>query len=306
MVKGHTVLGEQGHADREPRGPMDENQLAQWLVWGSADEALRAASHPATPLWAIRRALREREEPEVQRALAVLGDLSDPAVARERAKHAERLLEAETRQQTQEEIALERAQLVDAADQALEQIRGTVQAGLTAYLHRWEFIASGFSIDGSASGAPPSASGLGELGWQGWDVVTALPHTTGLSLSNMIGGQKVLAGGIGLTDGVYLLLRLPITAEVLSRREEWIRENLESLIASHLAAGRTPDIAVPALVADAGRSSLSTRATVASSAPLSFIGYGMTVSHPDGDDDAGDIEGDTDFGGDADFGGFDC
>jgi len=77
-----------------------------------------------------------------------------------------------------------------------------------------------------------------QLGCDGWDVVTAVPRTLGLGLTNMSLGSAVgstWGGGIGgNVVGVHLVLRRPFSIasdeEMQAEVQEYLRANLESVL----------------------------------------------------------------------------
>ena len=152
---------------------------------------------------------------------------------------------------------------------------------------------------GQPGGIPPNVTLLAEAGWDGWEIVGILPRTTGLALSNNVGQQTIYGGGVGgLTDGAYLLMRLPVTITLLEDRPEYVEAILSSMHDLVGSTARTP--ATPRIQAgDMGRSAAGSGVPAAAAAGAGgvFIAYGVTRTDYEGE---GSEVGETD-GGDFDF-----
>jgi hypothetical protein len=104
-------------------------------------------------------------------------------------------------------------------DEAIARMHQAVAEGRTPSLMVVELLPSHYTVDGQEGGAPPDARSLFEYGLDGWDVVATFPHTTGKALTNTSSGATSYGGGLGgLVDGVYVVLRLPVTAALLDAR----------------------------------------------------------------------------------------
>jgi len=182
---------------------------------------------------------------------------------------------------------------------AIARMEASIEEGRTPALHTTVLMRAQYGLDGQMGGAPPDVTPWSALGWDGWEIVASFPHTTGVALRNEIGPNVVYGGGIGgLVDGVYLILRFPVTAEALKRMRPMIEamlgqlyeregEGEEEIVVPYVpkAQGTPPPVAAPG-------------GKAAAAAGGAFIGYGITVTRPMESDDGGGDSG-------GDFGGFD-
>jgi hypothetical protein len=119
---------------------------------------------------------------------------------------------------------------------ALEtQIQGTGSGWVYSYISIDQ--QAPLARDGSyfdATGSPTDLSVLQMLAARGWEVVSVIPRTAGNALTNVYqGGGSVWGAGLGgLVVGATVLIRLPVTADVLANRRSEIVEALSSQVAS--------------------------------------------------------------------------
>lgn len=149
----------------------------------------------------------------------------------ERALHAEQArqqADAAQRRAAEEARALEE-RTVAYIDESIEGMRRTLDEGRTPYLFSSVYLTSQYSLLEQEGGAPPDVHDLAILGRDGWEVVTAIPQTAGIGLSNVYqkGGGKTWGGGIGgIVTGVFLLIRLTVTRQTLESQMDVIRATL--------------------------------------------------------------------------------
>ena len=226
-------------------------------------------------------------------------------------REARKLAERKARQEVEEMARLtaeERERLLQERrdayiEDAIERMEATLAEGRIPALHTTVLMRSQYGLDGQTGGSPPDVTAWTALGMDGWEVVASFPHTTGIALRNEIGSDVIYGGGIGgMVDGVYLILRFPVTAEVLEQSRSKVEDILGQL---YEREGEDADeIVVPYVPRGKGpaQSRASAGGTVAAAATGGFIGYGFTVSRPmESGEDGGGAGGDE--GGD--FGGFD-
>jgi hypothetical protein len=100
-------------------------------------------------------------------------------------------------------------------DRKTGEIVARVKAGEAVYMYRSLYLPVDSTVSGDGLNLNlPSSFNLGplpNLGCDGWDVVTAIPRTLGLGLTNMSLGSAVGstwgAGIGGIVVGVHLVLR---------------------------------------------------------------------------------------------------
>jgi hypothetical protein len=210
----------------QDRQPDIQHQLGQAVVWGSLQDALAAAVDPRTPEWAIRRARHDRKEPEI---LALLP--SDEALVARRRLIAEEGAQRAAELEKERILAARRAlsdQSTAFVEGAISRMERALGLGRLPYLHSVVFIGSDFSVGDSTAGLPPRVASLLPMGWEGWEVVSTIPRTTGVPLTNRQGNEVSYGGGLGgMVDGVYVLIRLPITREYLEQGREELADYLE-------------------------------------------------------------------------------
>lgn len=136
-----------------------------------------------------------------------------------------------TREQLLEQQEEERRQYVERRDAfitaGMERIDQALSEGREPGVHTLVHMNVGYSIADAGDLVIPDLSQWISLGWDGWQIVATIPHTTGIPLFNRIGNQQTYAGGLGgMVDGVYLLLRYPITPAVVDARPEFVKELL--------------------------------------------------------------------------------
>lgn len=155
-------------------------------------------------------------------------------------QRAERVQAAE--QLEREAAELQRRLFVD---QALARMTTSLHEGRTPYLHAIETIASEYSVDGRLGGHPADVQLIAEYGWDGWEIVATIPRTVGMSLRNAKTGKVSYGGGIGgLVAGAVVLLRLPVTTQLLEQRPEVAVRVLEQLYDRRDQAGTQQRVVV--------------------------------------------------------------
>lgn len=219
-------------------------------------------------------------------------------VAEEQAQ-ARRLREQEEAAQAARELEERTSAYVD---ESLTQIRTALERGLRPSLLTVETLTTTYALNGAMSGAPPDMTRLAVYAANGWETLATIPQTEGTGLTNRTGnGGTIWAGGVGgLVTGVYVILRLPLTRELLEANEQYVREAVRAQYVDGVSAGLlTAGFAPPTL--QEGRNAGSTLVNVG----LGVAG-GLLVADAVGDmmggGDVGDFDG---GGGDMDFGGFD-
>ncbi len=215
---------------------------------------------------------------------------------RQRKRAEEDRLQTLTNEERRAETEAKRRDYVDSA---IARMRRSLAEGRTPALHRLILMPTEYSFMGQPGGIPPNVTLLAEAGWDGWEMVGILPRTTGLALSNTAGQQSFYGGGVGgLTDGAYLLMRLPVTAALLEERPEYVEAILSSMHDLDGSTAKTP--ATPRIQAgDMGRSVPGSGAPAAAAAGAGgvFFAYGVTrTDHEDAGSEVGETE-----GGDFDF-----
>lgn len=167
-------------------------------------------------------------------------------------------------------------------DEALQRMRQAVAEGRTPSLMVVEYIRSHYTVDTQEGGAVPDARSLFEYGLDGWEVVSTFPHTTGKVLTNSSAGSTSYGGGLGgLVDGVYVLLRLPVTAALLETRPHVVADAIVRVYESRgrntpaekqmtLGTGSLPQPTVSSQPSRSGRTT--------------WFGYGISVPMGDGFD----------------------
>jgi len=133
-------------------------------------------------------------------------------------------IEAEANRYTEEELQQqreeERQQFVSTA---LGRIVRALDEDRVPALHTTVFMNMDYVLGTDVGGLGPQPDQWASMAWDGWEVVTSFPHTAGLPLVNQVGSQGAYAGGIGgIVDGVYLLLRFPITRGLMDTRADYL------------------------------------------------------------------------------------
>ena len=219
-------------------------------------------------------------------------------VAEEQAQ-ARRLREQEEAAQAARELEERTSAYVD---ESLTQIRTALERGLRPSLLTVETLTTTYALNGAMSGAPPDMTRLAVYAANGWETLATIPQTEGTGLTNRTGnGGTIWAGGVGgLVTGVYVILRLPLTRELLEANEQYVREAVRAQYVDGVSAGLLTAGFAPATLQE-GRNAGSTLVNVG----LGVAG-GLLVADAVGDmmggGDVGDFDG---GGGDMDFGGFD-
>ncbi len=183
-------------------------------------------------------------------------------------------------------------------DSAMARMRVSLSEGRTPSLHRLILMPTEYSFMGQAGGAQPNVMLLADAGWDGWEIAGVFPRTTGLALTNTSGRQSFYGGGAGgLTDGAYLLMRLPVTQALLSSRPEYVEAILSAM---HDLSGTTQRTAAAPRIEPGQMGGPRGNAPAAAAGGVIFA-YGVThtVYEDDGSDHG---DGGGDGGGDFDFG----
>ena len=177
----------------------------------------------------------------------------DPCTSKEIARAAEEdRVKAETAKAEQIRLKAEKEETARRAEAAKQvrikeflqirvaQLTAIIDEGLVPYLCKYVTISSDSYFNESPNpgawtlktqtgqvGERPNLDELQSLGWQGWELVTAIPITFGSTLYNTSGGNTIYAPAhSGLVIGSNLLLRLPITRETLTRRRDYVEQML--------------------------------------------------------------------------------
>lgn len=172
---------------------------------------------------------------------------------------------------------------------AMERMRRAIDEGRQPALQSVEFISSDYQVGDKIGGSAPRMEPLVEYGLDGWEIVAAVPRTMGMPLMNGRAAEAQYGGGIGgLVDGAYVLLRLPVTKQLLDSRPDFVRQALERIHDAHQDVPVAPEsVGLPV-----GRAAGSHLAAAAGGGIVSgaIFGYGVSVPLDDGDD------ADVDFG----------
>jgi hypothetical protein len=111
------------------------------------------------------------------------------------------------------------------ADRFWGQIEATLSQGRTAYLHRSVYVQVDSKVNDEVVGAY-DISKLQLLGFDGWEIVTSIPKTVGVGLTNESFGSTMgstWGGGMGgNVVGAYVLLRYAITAGSVEASRSYI------------------------------------------------------------------------------------
>lgn len=172
---------------------------------------------------------------------------------------------------------------------AIDRMEVSLAEGRAPALHTTVLMNSDYSLNGQIGGASPDATAWSMFGWDGWEIVTSFPHTTGISLQNRVGSNVSYGGGVGgLIDGVYLVLRFPITAHLLHQRRPLVEHMLAEIYERELAGGM--DAVTPTIPQGQESSPAGSQTAAAATAGGAVLGYGMiyTQSMQSDDDGSGD------------------
>jgi hypothetical protein len=164
----------------------------------------------------------------------------DDRVKAEQAKAEQLRLNAEKQERARLEEEARQQRIKEFLQTRIEELSAIIDEGLVPYLYRYVTINSDSYFNESPNpqawtlkthtgqvGAPPNLAELQSLGWQGWELTTAVPITFGSTLYNTAGGNTSYAAAhSGLVVGSNLLLRLPITKESLIGRRKLIEGEL--------------------------------------------------------------------------------
>jgi len=214
--------------------------------------------------------------------------------------------EAQMRREQQE--AAEAARALEERTQAyVEEMIGHIRRALAEGLHpsllTVETLATTYALNGAMQGAAPDLTKVSVYAANGWEIVSIIPQTEGTGLTNRMGnGNTVWAAGIGgMVTGVYVILRLTLTAAYLDAQESYVRAALRTYYVDGVS-GSLLGAMFAAPILDQGRSGVSTMASVG----LGIAG-GILLADSIGTmtGDVGDVGFDGGDGGGGDFGGFD-
>ncbi|TEX51621.1 MAG: hypothetical protein B7C55_04610 [Actinomycetales bacterium mxb001] len=184
-------------------------------------------------------------------------------------------------------------------DGALKRLERSIREGRSPCLFRVAALDSQYSIFGQVGGSPFSSRTLNELGWDGWEVVGVVPRTTGIPLTNSIGRSSSYGGGIGgIVDGAHLLLRFPVTEQLMTHNMSFLRQVLAGLFdqerSARFAATSASVVTPPVGSGGPGNSGgVAPGAAAAAGGAFFAIGVSHTIEDDSGGEDAG---GDFDFG----------
>lgn len=229
-----------------------------------------------------RRAVREREERDEQARLQA-----------EKAARAREQAAAELEARTQAFI-----------EESLDSFRRSLAQGRTPYLYSMVSVSVPYSLLEQEGGSIPDLHDISALGRDGWEIVATLPQTAGIGLTNVYqrGGGKTWAGGIGgIVTGVFLIVRLPVTAATLNDEEGMLRAALRAGYEDKRSFS-SPQVLIPGVAAGTERSGISPAASVAlgaagmvlmmdAAAELGIVdGGGFGAGDDGGFDDGGGFE----------------
>lgn len=222
-----------------------------------------------------------------QRAQADAERLARLATEEERARHSDKELR-EAHQQAQDVFV----------DGALKRLERSLREGRSPCLFRVAALDSQYSIFGQVGGSPFSSRVLDELGWDGWEVVGVVPRTTGIPLTNSIGRASSYGGGIGgIVDGAHLLLRFPVTEQLMTHNGSFLRQVLAGLFDQERSArlmGASAAVVSPP-IGSGGPSTPAAAQSAAAAAGGAFFAIGVSHTYEEGG-------GGEEAGGDFDFG----
>jgi hypothetical protein len=151
----------------------------------------------------------------------------------ERAKRAEedarRSVEEREREAKKEEVRL--AHLGYFMTRRFAEVEEILALGVVPYIYEVIAIDATSNMNGNTVGAIPDLTELTTFGWQGWELVGVVPSTYGEGLQNVSygasSGNTWGAGIGGLVIGAYLLLRMPVTRQMLDTKRDWIQTRFE-------------------------------------------------------------------------------
>lgn len=209
------------------------------------------------------------------------------AAEEERQKERSELIRR--RKMSDEEAAREEEERREAfISNALRRINISIAEGRAACLYATHHVGVQYSVFGKIGGTPFSAASLMELGWDGWELVGAVPATTGIPLTNGPSEHKTYAGGIGgLVEGMHILLRFPVTKFMVDSRPEAVVSLLEQLYEAN-ASRPAVEHKTPSM--DSGHT--PTQAGGGSSGGFVAFGYSQTtiIESEDADDGGSDFD----------------
>lgn len=212
--------------------------------------------------------------------------------ARQRKRSEEERLQALSNEERRAEEQAKRRAYIDGA---MARMRVALDEGRTPSLHRLILMPTEYSFMGQTGGVQPNVMLLADAGWDGWEIAGVIPRTTGLALTNTSGRNSFYGGGAGgLTDGAYLLMRLPVTEALLTSRPDYVEavlSTMHDLSGTAQRAASAPNIQPGAIDGPGG----------SASAGGVIFAYGVTRTvYDEGGSDDSDVGGDD--GGDFDFG----
>ena len=161
-------------------------------------------------------------------------------------------------------------------DDAMKRIEQSVREGRFPSLFMVSVVDSQYTLFGQVGGSAFSSRPLNTLGWDGWEIVGVLPRTTGVPLTNAIGSSSAYGGGIGgIVDGAHLLLKFPVTQELIGQRRAFLERLLSSLFEQerHARLLQPSRVQAPMGTVDRTQAGGAVPATVAGGA---FVAFGVT------------------------------
>jgi len=186
-------------------------------------------------------------------------------------------------------------------NQALESINRTLAQNRTPYLYSMISVTVPYVLLEQEGGSLPDLHDLEALGRDGWEIVGTLPQTAGVGLTNVYqkGGGRTWAGGIGgIVTGMFLLIRLPITASTVEHEGDMLRAALRESY-EDTRSFVSPEVLVPGASSGNQRGGISPLAGIAVGAAgmalmmdaASEVGIVGDERGFDGDSGGGDFDG---------------
>lgn len=184
----------------------------------------------------------------------------------------------------------------------VEQMKKSHQLGLTPSLMQYRMMNTSYSVQGQTGGGAPNFSAfLADLSL-GWEAIAVVPHTEGVALTNQTGnGNVIYAGGMGgIVTGVYVLMRLWVTPQLLEQNQPYV----EAVLRMHYEDGIStiPSDGILNIDSNAKPGGMSSMSQMAVGAAAGMFIASSAINAANIAD--GGVDGGFDGGG-GDFGGFD-
>lgn len=208
------------------------------------------------------------------------------------------------RQRAEEEARALEQRTMTYIDESVEGLRRSLEEGRTPYLYSMAFLTTQYMLLEQEGGAPPDLHDLAVLGRDGWEIVTTIPQTAGIGLSNTYqrGGGRTWGGGVGgIVTGVFVLLRLPVTSQTLDRQMDVVRAAIREQYTDGRSATSARMIVPGVDSGDIRSPGISPLAGVA----MGALGMSLLADAFTGVEGGEGIDGGFDGGGDAGGGDFD-